>query len=912
MNDFHQMSVEETLAWLQTDPRTGLDQKAVHQRQSTCGANEIPGFTARSPWKILSSQLAEGTVLALVLAAILATVYVSISISAIIILFIAIFAGIGFYQEYRNDRDLSRPQHFGQVYEAVVRRDGRLQVVRARDLVPGDIVILEDGLPVPADGRVILSADLQLDESALVGSSAAKEKSTFATSGQEALGIGEQSNMALLGTMVIRGRGEMVVTATGHQTQVGQIAATLSEIELTRIPIQERLKTFGDRFSVLAIILAAIIFVVGLLRGSPLDDNTVVSFTVLLAGVPQAMPALTIIALLTGMRYLRRRNIRVRRLSALETLGAVNVIVCEKSGVMTRNETVIAEIALPGMDEPTLTSLQPGRGIPNEVETLKPIDPSNLWAVIGFFRAIATSSGAFGPAVTGSGENEALYRLMQKLGVTEPYVKQELPRIAELPSTRDREIVSSLHRVEGQVPGDLFSSPYVVISRGNPRQMLELSTHEVLPEGLSRLTNERIETWHAKIDEMMSERGLTVQAVGFCPLQRIPNDITPQTIQRDLYLQGLIGYLDPILPEARTAIKIANQAGVRVLLTTGDDPLAATTIARELGIMGSDDRPLTGEVLDRLSSDQFNAIALKVPVYVRLSPLQKAHLVKTFQSYGYVVAATGDSVYDVPAVSQADIGVAPTLTGTDICRSVAEIEVMDHPFASLVATIEGGRHIYDNIYKVVRYFFTYTASVLLVIIGAVLIGLELPILPVHVLWLNMFVLPLTALGLIFEPEEPNIMKRKPRPPTWGLFAPGAGLTVAWTSVWISAVTMMSFLWALNRHGGTIVDPTEQSLVVARTMVFSVFTLSQVYFVSAIHAGDTSFLTSPLWRNKPLLRVLLIVGVLQMILVYIPFAQALLDTLGPDFAELVFAWLLAGSVLPATETYKYFHRRRTRL
>jgi Ca2+-transporting ATPase len=422
------------------------------------------------------------------------------------------------------------------------------------------------------------------------------------------------------------------------------------------------------------------------------------------------------------------------------------------------------------------------------------------------------------------------------------------------------------------------------------------------------LSDERRKATKTQIETMASQ-GLRVIGIGYRPLDTIPETLEPETLERGLTLLGLVGIVDPPREEAKVAVKVAAQAGVRTVMITGDHKLTASAIAHQLGIMGDGDQAMTGVELDKLSEDQLQHTVLNTSVFARVTPEHKLRVVEALQSHDKIIAMTGDGVNDAPALKQANIGVAMGITGTDVSQGASDMVLTDDNFASIVAAVEEGRTIYDNIRKFIRYLLSTNAGEIVTMFAALVIGLRVPLLAIQILWINLVTDGLPAVALGFEPSEPDVMKRQPRPPRESIFAHGVGLHVLWVGLWIGIATLVGFIWALNRHGGELMDPSEDALTLARTVAFSVLALSQVFEVTAIHGGDASFFQAPIWKNRLLLLAVISTAVLQMIVVYAPFAQEIMKTTSLDVVELIVAWVLAGSLFPVVEVEKAMRRRR---
>ncbi len=489
-------------------------------------------------------------------------------------------------------------------------------------------------------------------------------------------------------------------------------------------------------------------------------------------------------------------------------------------------------------------------------------------------------------------------------------LENDLPRRAELPFSSERKAMTTIHALKGHYTAELFEkAAFVSFTKGAPDQLLAWASHEALPETIAPLTSERCDAWRAQIERMASQ-GLRVIGIGYRALPEVPETITPETVERDLTLLGLVGIVDPPREEAKQAVKVAAEAGIRAVMITGDHKLTAAAIAQQLGIMHAGDQVLTGVELDRMSAEDLRAVVLHTPVFARVSPEHKLRVVEALQAHGQIVAMTGDGVNDAPALKQANIGVAMGITGTDVSQGAADMILTDDNFATIVAAVEEGRTIYDNIRKFIRYLLSTNTGEIVTMFAALVMGLRVPLLAIQILWINLVTDGLPAVALGFEPSERDVMKRQPRPAKESIFAHGVGLHVIWVGLWIGACTLIGFVWGISRHGGNLTNPSEEALAFARTIAFTVLAVSQVFEVSAIHGGDASFWQTPLRRNPLLWVAVMLTAGLQLVVVYAPFAQNIMDTRSLGAVELIGCFLLAGSVFPAVEAEKYLRRRRS--
>jgi Ca2+-transporting ATPase len=712
--------------------------------------------------------------------------------------------------------------------------------------------------------------------------------------------LAERQNIAYMGTTVTYGRAVLAVTDTGLKTQLGTIAALLQRVEKGRTPLQERLERVGFILASAALAICVLVFITGVIRGEDAEEMLLTAISLAVAAIPEGLPAVITISLALGARRMVRRNALIRKLPAVETLGSVSAICSDKTGTLTRNEMTATVLGLPGRDDVEVHGIgyEPVGHFYEGKRLLNPTDDKVLGRIL---KASALNTDAFLEQnhdtqrweIVGDTTEGALLVMARKAGWSRAVLEDEMPREAELPFSSERKAMTTIHRPRGEFAAELFeNAPYVAFTKGAPDQLVSWACQEVMPTGPAPLTPERRDAWSKQIERMASD-GLRVIGIGYRALDAIPDTLTPETLERNLTLLGLIGIVDPPREEAKIAVRKAASAGIRTVMITGDHRLTAAAIARQLGIMNEGGQVIAGVDLDRMSDEQLRQAVQATSVYARVTPEHKLRVVEALQSRGQIVAMTGDGVNDAPALKQANIGVAMGITGTDVSQGA----------------VEEGRTIYDNIRKFIRYLLSTNAGEIVTMFAGLVFGLRVPLLAIQILWINLVTDGLPAIALGFEPSEPDVMQRKPRPPKESIFAHGVGFHVLWVGLWIGACTLIGFVWALHRHGGEILNPSEAALGVARTVAFSVLALSQVFEVSAIHGGDASFLRAPLSRNKLLWIAVVLTAVLQMVVVYAPFAQEIMNTVSLDGVELVVAWLLAGALFPAVEVEKYLRRRR---
>ncbi len=976
MPEFYQLDVDQTLAELQTRPELGLNSTEVKSRQEKYGRNVLPAGEGTNWFKLIVGQFTDLMVIILIIAALI-SLFLGDAKDVVVILAIVILnAVLGIYQEYQAERALAALSAM-QVPLVRVRRDGEVHQISAEDLVPGDIVLLQEGDRIPADGRLVESVNLQIEEAALTGESVPSEKNVRKLDGNGDVALGDRTNMVYLGTSVNYGRGTMAVTQIGLQTELGNIAAMLLQVEQGITPLQRRLNQLGKTLAAGAGLVVAIVFLTGLLRGIPLQEMFLTAISLAVAAVPEGLPALITISLSLGAARMVRRNALIRRLPAVETLGSVTIICSDKTGTLTKNEMTATSIALPFHENVSITGigystegkLRVGDDtLPNI--TLKNAAKRNL-TVSRVVQALALSTNAHlekngsqnSLSVVGDTTEGALLVAGQKAGVTREILEKDLPRVAELPFSSERKAMTTIHKIATDDAAEIFpNTAFISLTKGAPDQLVTWATHEAGPDGSIEITEERRQLWFKEIDEMAS-KGLRVLGIAYRPLESVPDEITPD-IERSLHLLGLVGILDPARPEAREAVKKAREAGIRSVMITGDHALTAEAIATDLGIIKEGEKAITGTQLDQMDDQQLLDALRTTSAFARVSPEHKLRIVRLLQSKGEIVSMTGDGVNDAPALKQADIGVAMGITGTDVSKGAAEMVLTDDNFASIVNAIEEGRVIYDNIRKFIKYLLSSNVGEILVMFVALLVGLKLPLLAIQILWINLVTDGLPAIAVGFEPAEPDVMRRKPRPRDESILAAGTGRHIIWVGILIAVLTLGSYLWAFSLYNmdafsetlglenltaeqlGAVVgaeavpddwdnlsteERLEQHLVVEeeggpleessgdglidlaqripRTMAFTVLAMTQMFEVMAIHAGDKySFFKVWFNTNRLLLWAVILTTVLQILVVYLPFFQNTLETTALTVVEFIAATVIASVVLFAVEIEKLIFRR----
>ena len=864
---WHLLSVEKALEKLASN-FAGLTLEEARRRFEVYGPNAIESKERRTAYGILLAQFKNFMILCLVGAAVVSGIVGDFKDTIVIAAIVLLNGAIGFVQEFRAERAIEALQQMAAPTANVIR-NGINTTIAAADAVPGDIVLLEAGRIVPADLRLMESARLRIEEAALTGESHAVDKA-IETMRDPELPLGDRLNMAYMGTVVTHGRGRGVVVATGIRTEFGHIAEMLSRTEEVDTPLKRRLERFGKQLVIVALLVAAIVFILGLLRGEPLLTMLLTAISLAVAAIPEALPAVVTIALALGARRMVQKNALARKLSAVEALGSVTIICSDKTGTLTQNRMSVERFYCDGV-----FAHSPGSG-PAWKQLLLAMALSNDVRV------------GEGGVPLGDPTEVAVFNAARNAGVHKEEMERSFPRIAEFPFDAERKCMSTLHRDP--------DTELVCFTKGAVESVVGRSTHQLHHSGVTPIsTNEAL-----RVAEEMAALGLRVLAFGFRRWPAMPVELTTGAIEKDLTIIGLVGIGDPIRTEAVEAVETCARAGVRTVMITGDHPATARAIAKQLGIFRETEAILTGRQLAELDEEQLANRVEHVRVYARVVPEQKLKIVRALQARGHLVAMTGDGVNDAPALRQAEIGVAMGIAGTDVAKQAGSLILLDDNFATIVRAIREGRKIYDNLRRFIRYAVTTNAGEILTMLIAPLLGLPLPLLPLQILWINLITDGLPGLAMAAEPEESNVMQRPPRHPSENIFARGLGTHVIWVGMLMAAVAIaIEYLgvWA--------------GIAAWQTMVLCVIAFSQLAHVLAIRSESESLFTQGLFSNTPLLATVVFTLLLQLGVVYIPAMNHIFDTQPLRATEL--AWtLLAGSIIFfAVEIEKWIRRNRRR-
>lgn len=848
-------SISEVLEFLKTSSN-GLSEDEVKNRLSIYGKNILEIKKRKTPFQIFISQFKDFLIFILIVAAIISGFVGEVTDTITIIVILLINALIGFIQEYRAEKAMEALSKMASPY-AVVIREGKTKKIPAEELVPGDIVLLEAGDIVPADIRLIEAYQFKVDESPLTGESVSVLKHSDPIPEKD-VPISEKKNMVFKGTLVTNGRGKGVVVATGMNTELGKIAKMVQEEE-TKTPLQKRLADFGKKLGIATIIICVVIFVFGILKGEEPLIMLLTAVALAVAAVPEALPAVVTITLALGARKMVNLNALVRNLPAVETLGSVTYICTDKTGTLTQNKMTVREIFTFNKNSELLFLCM---ALNNDVR-------------------IAEES-----KTTGDPTEIALYEFAKNKGFDKEKLQREFPRVAEIPFDSKRKCMTTVHK-----RGD----EYLVLTKGALEVILEKSD-SVLIEGKIEPINEKIKKNILEKAENFANRGMRLLAFSY---KEIKNISEVDKLEEDLIFLGFCGMIDPPREEVQSAIALCKSAGIKVVMITGDHPLTAYAIAKELGIVEKDENAeeilITGKALEEMSLEEFEERVEKIKVYARTSPEQKLKIVKALQDKGQFVAMTGDGVNDAPALKRADIGVAMG-SGTEVAKEASDLILLDDNFATIVKAVKEGRKIYDNIRKFVKYTMTSNSGEIWTVGLAPFLGLPLPLLPVHILWINLITDGLPGIALSGEPAEKDVMQRPPRHPKESIFAHGLGIHIIWVGFLMGAVSLFTQILALkyNMHW--------------QTMVFSVLCLSQLGHVLAIRSEKESLFKIGLFSNKVLLFSVIFSVFLQLAIIYLPIFNKVFHTQPLSLQELIITFALSTIVFITVEIEKFIKRR----
>lgn len=870
-----------------TDLHNGLSSREIALKKKHFGENQIEQTKEISPVSIFLNQFKDFITLVLIVATLISFFLGEIA-DAISIFAIVILNGLlGFIQEYRTEKSLQALKELASPNAKVIR-DGKVTVICAKDIVPGDIVILESGNRVPADGKVVNAQTLKVDESILTGESVPVEKNIKDDCKDTDIKI-HKKNRVFMGTSVISGRGKMLVTDIGMATEMGKIAGMIEGIEDDVTPLQKRLDILGKQLVVLCLVLCGMVAFLGVLRGENVYDMFLIGVSLAVAAIPEGLPAIVTVVLTLGVQRMAKKNVIIRRLPAVETLGCATVICSDKTGTLTENKMSVRRIftsddmfivtggGYKTKGEFISSDGKKVRTLPNEIKQMLEIAVSCNNAQIRREKSKGLIKSVIGKKdVVFDGDPTEIALLVAGLkgNIDKDIIGSKFVRLREIPFDSDRKRMSVIVKSKR---GEMF-----LFSKGAPDSILPLCSR-IDKNGVCRNLTLSDKRRISKANETMGRDALRVLAFSYKRLNI--NEIHDEDPEQGMTFLGMMGIIDPPRPEAIEAVKKCFSSGIRPVMITGDHKATAGAIARELGILQNGCRILTGLELDKISNDRLLSIIDDVAVFARVTPKHKLRIVKALKEKGHVVAMTGDGVNDAPAIKEADIGVAMGISGTDVTKEASAMILLDDNFASIVTAIEEGRIIYDNIRKFIRYLLSCNVGEILTMVWTSLLGLPVPLLPIQILWVNLVTDGLPAMALGVDSSQENVMLRKPRGQSESIFSRGLGKKIVYRGIYISFATLAAFVISMYYSLG--------DLIASRTAALCTLVIAQLMFVFECRTEGESG-----WNQNPFSNIYLTISVLVSLVmllavIYIPSLQPIFKTTPIDRKIWMLILALAG-------------------
>ena len=859
---FHK-SVDETKEYFKLDEENGLSNEQVNENRQKYGTNELQTKKKKSTFVKFLEQFKDFMIIVLIIAAIISGVvgYIEgegITDSIIILIVVILNAVIGVIQENKAEKSLEALQKLSAHVSKVIR-NGKMEVIPAKELVPGDIVVLDTGDYVPADLRIIEAVNLKSQEASLTGESVPVEKSAN-TIEQEEVDLGDRENMIFSSSLITYGRGKGIVVETGMNTEVGKIAGIINSAEETQTPLQEKLNKLGKTLGIAALVICAIIFVIGLLYGKDPIEMFMTAVSLAVAVIPEGLAAVSTIVLAIGVQRMVKRHAIVKKLPAVETLGSTTVICSDKTGTLTQNKMTVEKIFYNG-------KLLDAEEVKQNIDT-------NLEKLVYISMLCNDTKISANNELTGDPTETALVDMGFNLQF-EKNIYDKNPRIKEIPFDSDRKLMTTVNKINNK---------YVVLTKGGVDELLA-KCNKYLYDGEERNDLENYKKVITKNNEDMAKDALRVLSMAYKEIDHEPTDEEMKNIEQDLIYVGMVGMIDPPRLEVKDAVDKCKKAGIKTVMITGDHKITAIAIAKSLGILQSEEEALTGAELEKMSDEDLTKNIRKYSVYARVSPEHKVRIVKAWQANGEIVAMTGDGVNDAPALKTADIGCAMGIVGTDVSKEAADVILTDDNFATIVSSVEEGRRIYDNILKAIQFLLSSNVGEVITLFVAILItpllgnlfgidiNLIVPLLPIHILWINLVTDSLPALALAVDPPQKDVMDRKPNK-NKSVFTKGMIWRIVYQGILIGVITIVAFIVGLatpDENLPVIEELTNEEIKVeiGQTMAFCVLAFSQLVHVFNVRDNKTSIFKTGIFSNKQLILAVLASAALMLGILLIP-------------------------------------------
>ncbi|HQC70823.1 MAG TPA: cation-translocating P-type ATPase [Sedimentibacter sp.] len=862
--EWYNKGKNEVLKELDTNLSVGLSEKEVKRRIEKYGKNEFEEQAKKSILNKFAAQFADFLIIILLIAAGVSA-FVGEREDAVIILAIVVLnAALGIYQEGKAEKSVEALQRLSAPNAKVIR-EGNLTVVPAADIVPGDVVVLEAGDIIPADIRLFESSNLKVEEASLTGESVPVEKDAKAKI-VGTVGIGDRHNMGFSSTIVTYGRGKGVVTSTGHNTEIGNIAVKIQTYEEEETPLQIKLNQLGKVLGTLTIVICIIVFIVGMLQGRQPLNMLLTSISLAVAAIPEGLPAIVTIVLAIGMNRMAEKNAIVKKLLAVETLGATSVICSDKTGTLTQNEMTVVKAYV---DDRILDvegiGYEPKGDVKLNARSIGISSLPNLRnlisvGVLANDAKLDNSSGFY--KVMGDPTEGAIVAFAGKLGQTSEQLNMIYPRIAELPFDSGRKMMTTFHSnyIEGKIVSFTKGAPDIVINKCS----------KIALNGRIVDFNKELKDKVRSVNTKFARSALRVLSAAYKVWDRLPEHPTFEQVENDMIFVGLVGMIDPPRPEVKDSIKHCRQAGIETVMITGDYKETAYAIAKELGMANNEGQAIMGEELDKYSDEELREVVKKTKVYARVSPEHKVKIVTALKENGHITSMTGDGVNDALALKKADIGVAMGITGTDVAKNTAEVILTDDNFATIVNAVEEGRIIFSNIKKFVFFLLSCNIGEILLVFISILLGWNVPLLPIQLLWLNLVTDSLPAMALGVENAEPGIMKQPPRSTKEGILDGEMLGGIVFQAIAISFASLFAYYWAMRMYG------TGSGLIHVRSVVFTTLILSELLRAFSSRSQNYTLFKIGLFTNIRMIQAVFVSFMLTFVVLYIPQLNEIFD------------------------------------
>ena len=853
-------TIKEVEKELQTDLDKGLNNRQIQEKKQKYGLNELQGKKKESILKKFLAQFQDFSIIVLIIAAVVSGV-VGVSqgegfTDTIIILIVVLLnAVIGVIQESKAEKSLEALRKLSEHASKVIR-EGKEQVIPSRELVPGDLVIIETGDYISSDLRVIEAVNLKSQESALTGESVPVEKIIEEIKESE-VSLGDRKNMLFSSSLITYGRGKAIVVETGMNTEVGKIADMINETEKQETPLQIRLNSLGKTLGIAALTICFFIFVIGLLQGKEIISMFMTAVSLAVAVIPEGLVAVSTIVLAIGVQKMVKKNAIVKKLPAVETLGSSTVICSDKTGTLTQNKMTVEKIFCN-----------------DETSSIDRVETNSDFEKLIYDCMLCNDARVIeNGEIAGDPTETALIDLALKLDYTQSIIREN-PRVEEVPFDSNRKLMTTVNKINDK---------YIVYTKGGLDELLQ-RCNSYLYKGEKRTNLGQYSSWIRKNNEDMAKEALRVLAFAYKEIDHIPSKEEMKTIENDLTFIGMVGMIDPPREEAKKAVEKCKHAGIKTVMITGDHKITAVAIAKKLGILENEDEALTGIELDKMSNEDLIKNVRKYSVYARVSPEDKVRIVKAWQANGEVVAMTGDGVNDSPALKTADIGCAMGKVGTEVAKEAADVILTDDNFATIVSAVEEGRRIYDNILKVIQFLISCNVGEVIVLLLATLfaptiakvfgitdLAMVQVLLPIHILWINLVTDTFPALALAFDPANKDIMNRKPVKKNEGIFTKGRTFRIIYQGIMIGLLTLAAFLIGIGSTNKAIDGLTlqETKIEVGQTMAFAVLAFSELVHVFNIRDNKNSIFKTGVLGNNVLLLAVFASAMLMGIILMIP-------------------------------------------